>query len=82
VPDSESVSGLLIVNYDLANHSFRPPRHFTGAAQEIAKAAVEKRIGLLSTVELYRIAIAVKDGRLSATDGRALIKAIITLPLP
>ena len=42
----------------------------------------EKRIGLLSTVELYRIAIAVKDGRLSATDGRALIKAIITLPLP
>jgi hypothetical protein len=80
--DSENVSGLLIVNYDLANRSFRPPRLFTGAAQEMVKAAVEKRIGLLSTVELYRIAIAVKDGHLSATDGRALIKAIINLPLP
>ena len=82
VPDSENVSGLLIVNYDLANYHFRPPRLFTGDAQEIVKAAIEKRIGLLSTVELYRIAIAVKDGRLPATDGRVLIKAIINLPLP
>jgi hypothetical protein len=73
VPDSEKLSGLLIVNHDIVNHPFKRPRIYSGEGEEIVTAAKEHRIGLLSTVELYRIAIAVKNGVMSPEDGRARI---------
>jgi hypothetical protein len=71
---SENLSGLLIINHDLATHPMKRPRLYAGDEEEIVAAAREYRIGLLSTVELYKIAIAVKDGRLSPEEGRRIIE--------
>lgn len=74
VPDSSRITGLLILNYDLETHPFKRPRVYTGDSEEIVKAAEEQSIGLLSTVELYKILIAVKEGQLSRENARALLK--------
>jgi hypothetical protein len=74
VPDPARITGLLIVNYDLNTHPFKRPKLYSGALEEIVESSIEQEIGLLSTVELYKTAIAVKDGQLSKEDGRALIK--------
>jgi len=74
LPDSSQVSGLLILNYDLENHPFARPRLYSGADEEIVEAAKENSIGLLSTVELYRIAVAAKDGLISKEQARSFIK--------
>jgi hypothetical protein len=74
VPESEGVTGLLILNYDLETHPFRRPRLFSGGEEEYASAAGEHSIGLLSTVELYKIAVAAKDGEIPKEKARSLIK--------
>jgi hypothetical protein len=74
VPDTETVTGLLVVNYDLDTHPFKRPKLYGGMDQEWVDAAAEQGIGLLSTVELHRIAIAVKGGVLSKEAARELIK--------
>lgn len=74
IPDASRITGLLILNYDLENHPFRRPRVYTGDAEEIAQAAKDHDIGLLSTVDLYRILIDVKEGRLAREGSRELLK--------
>ena len=46
-------------------HPARRPRLYAGDSEEIVQAAKDQDIGLLSTVELYKIAIAVKNGVMS-----------------
>ena len=74
VPDATQITGLLIVNHDLNTHPFKRPQLYGGDLEEIVEASRDQEIGLLSTVELYKIAVAVKEERLSREDGRALIK--------
>ncbi len=73
-PEGKNITGLLILNYDTDTHPMKRPRLYTGELEEIAEGAKESEIGLLSTVELYKIAIAVKEGRMSKKDARAAIK--------
>jgi hypothetical protein len=74
VPDASKISGLLILNYDLDTHPFKRPRVYTGDAEEIVKASEDQNIGLLSTVELYKMLIAVKEGKLSPDAARTLLR--------
>lgn len=74
VPDAKNISGLLILNYDIDTHPLRRPRMYTGADDHIAESAKDQSIGLLSTVELYKIAIAAKDGVITKEQARGLIK--------
>jgi hypothetical protein len=62
------------LNYDLDTHPYKRPRVYTGDAEEIVRAAEEQNIGLLSTVELYKVLIAVKEGKLSTGAARDLLK--------
>lgn len=75
VPDAQTISGLLILNFDIETHPFRRPRVYTGGDEEFVAAAKEQNIGLLSTVDLYRILIAVKDGVLSKARARELLRS-------
>ncbi len=74
VPRAENIVGLLIINRDIDNHPMKRPRLYAGDLKEIVDAAKEQQIGLLSTVELYKIAIAVMDGALTKEEARALLK--------
>jgi hypothetical protein len=74
LPNASDISGLLILNYDLDTHPFKRPRVYTGDTEEIVRAAEEQNIGLLSTVELYKILIAVKEGKLSKEGARSILK--------
>jgi len=74
VPDASKISGLLVVNYDIDTHARKRPRLYSGEAEEIVAAAKDQNIGLLSTVELYDIAIAAKDNLITREEARRLIK--------
>lgn len=74
VPDVLNISGLLVVNYDINTHPRKRPRLYGGEAEEIVEAAREQSIGLLSTGELYDIAIAAKDGVITKDEARRLVK--------
>lgn len=74
VKDVKDVSGLLIVNHDKNSHPKLRPRLYTGEDEEIADAAKELGISILSTAELYKIAMDVKEGRLSPAQSRKIIK--------
>ena len=73
VPNAERVSGLLIVNHDLNTHPQSRPALYSGN-EEVVDAAEEQSIGLISSVELFKIAIAVKDGDLTPEAARELLK--------
>jgi hypothetical protein len=74
VPEASNISGLLIVNYDIDTNPRQRPKLYRGDSEEIVAAARDRSIGLLSTVNLYDIAVAVKDGTITAEQGRTLIK--------
>lgn len=74
VPDASDIRGLLVVNYDIDTHPMKRPRLYSGDLEEIVQGAKEQSIGLLSTVELYKIAVAAKDGKLSKEEARKIIK--------
>src|SRR5207245_11190992 len=74
LPMSATVSGLLVLSYDLKNHPARRPKAYTGELEHIVQSADENSIGLLSTVELHKIVVAVKEGILSKVDARNLLK--------
>ena len=82
VPDASSVSGLLILNHDLETHPTRRPRIYTGDQEEISEAAAENEIGLISSVDLYRILVAVKDGLLERGAARDLLKQAGRIEFP
>lgn len=72
--DKSRISGLLIVNFDIDNNPSRRPRLYSGDLEHIVEAAKESSIGILSTVELHKIAMAVKQGDLSPESARSLLR--------
>ena len=74
LPKAATVSGLLVLNYDIKNPPARRPKAYTGELEHIVQSADENSIGLLSTVELHKIVVAVKEGTLSKVDARNLLK--------
>lgn len=74
IPDASNITGLLVVNHDIDTHPMKRPRLYSGDLEEIVEAAKDQGIGLLSTVELYKIAVAAKDGKLSREEARKIIK--------
>jgi hypothetical protein len=74
VPNPAKISGLLIVNYDIATNPMQRPKLYGGEAKEIVGPAKDQSIGLLSTQELYNIAVAAKDGVITKEQARSLIK--------
>jgi hypothetical protein len=74
IPNAADITGLLVVNHDIDTHPTKRPLLYSGDLEEIAEGAKEQGIGLLSTVELYKIAVAAKDGKISAEQARKLIR--------
>jgi hypothetical protein len=75
VPDASSISGLLVLNYDSRSHPDKRPALYAGEDSDISKAASDTEIGILSTVELYKLARAVLFGTISKEQARAQIKS-------
>ena len=74
LPEGVIVSGLLVLNYDIDSHPSKRPKLYTGEDEHIAEAAVEHVIGLLSTVELHKVVMAVIGGSLSKVEARKIIR--------
>jgi len=74
LPKAATVSGFLVLNYDIKNPPARRPKAYTGELEHIVQSADENSIALLSTVELHKIVVAVKEGILSKVDARNLLK--------
>jgi len=72
--DRSRISGLLVVNYDIDNHPSRRPRLYSGDLEHIVEAAKDSSIGLLSTVELHKVAMAVKRGELTKESARSILR--------
>lgn len=71
--DGNKVTGLLIVNHDRKREaSRRDPPYFDEDGERLI--ATHHDIGVLWTVELYKIALAVRRGELAADEARRLIK--------
>lgn len=69
-----NLTGLLVLNYDSERHPSKRPKAYTGDLEHIVEAAVEQNIGILSTVELHKIVVDVKEGKLAKQDARSLLK--------
>ncbi len=74
LPSGMDIAGLLVLNYDVETHPSKRPRVYTGVDAHIADTAVEQNIGILSTVELHKIVMAVKKGILAKEAARGLLK--------
>lgn len=74
LPTGYDIAGLLVLNYDVETPPSRRPRVYIGADAHIAETAVEQNIGILSTVELHKIVVAVKKGILTKHAARDLLK--------
>jgi hypothetical protein len=74
LPRGGTIAGLLVLNYDIENHPSKRPTAYTGIDAHIAATAEEQSIGILSTVELHKIVMAVKRGVLTKDAARALLK--------
>ena len=74
VPEAENITGLLILNYDSKTHPDKRPALYSGDDSDIARAAAETDIGILSTVELYKLARAVLYGTITKCEAREQIK--------
>lgn len=74
VPDSSKLSGLLILNYDAKTHPDRRPTLYSGEDADIGSAAKGAQIGILSTVELYKLAREVMFERMTKDEARFRIK--------
>jgi hypothetical protein len=66
--------GLLIINHDRLGYPFSRPKLYTGELEEYVKAAKESGISIISTVELYKIAMAVKEKGLDKKQARDILK--------
>jgi hypothetical protein len=72
--EDHNVYRRVVLNYDIDNHPSKRPRVYTGEEEHIVHAAIDQSIGLLSTVELHRIIVAVKQGRISKPEARAVLR--------
>jgi hypothetical protein len=76
LPEAVSVSGLLILNYDIDTHPSKRPKLYTGEDEHIVETAIEQGIGLLSTVELHKVIMAVIGGFLSKVEARKIVRRL------
>ncbi len=60
--------GLLVVNYDSSKHPFRRTEIYKDSPELLEDE--DGVVGVLSTVELYRIAVAVKRQKIKKEDAR------------
>jgi hypothetical protein len=74
LPSGAQISGLLILNYDIGTHPSKRPRVYTGDEEHIVEAAIDQGIGLLSTVDLHRMIVAVKEGLLTRKEARNMMR--------
>jgi hypothetical protein len=74
LPAASTVSGLLVLNYDIDNHPSKRPRVYTGEDEHIVETAMEQNIGLLSTAELHKVAMAVLEGKITKDEARAILR--------
>ena len=75
IPEGVSnLTGLLVLNYDCERHPSKRPRAYAGDLEHIIDAAVDQSIGILSTVELHKIIVDVKEGRLTKDRARSILK--------
>ncbi len=75
LPAAANVSGLLVLNYDTDRHpSLRQAVYTAGEDEHIIQTAVDQNIGILSTVELNKILVAVKDDQITKAEARNLIR--------
>jgi len=74
LPKDKIIRGLLVLNYDIDNHPEKRPRVYTAEDEYIVETAIEQGIGLLSTVELHKIIVAVKEGHLTKEEARKIIR--------
>ncbi len=74
LPIGANISGLLVLNYDVGTHPSKRPKPYTGEDENIIHTALDQNIGVLTTVELHKILVAVKQGVLSKPDARAVLK--------
>jgi hypothetical protein len=74
LPSGKDIAGLLVLNYDIETHPSRRPRAYIGADAHIVETAAEHNIGILSTVELHKIVMAVKKDMLTKDAARELLK--------
>jgi len=74
LPKDVAVSGLLVLNFDVNTHPSKRPRPYTSGDEHIIASAIEQGIGILSTVELHKMVVAVKENVLSKQVARALLK--------
>jgi hypothetical protein len=74
LPPDAALSGLLILNYDVGTHPSKRPTMYTGEDEHIIDTAIEQNIGLLSTVELHKIIVDVKAGKLTKAAAREILK--------
>jgi len=73
-PERSRWTGMLIINHDLKTQPSRRPLLYSGGEEEVVKAAAENEIAVVSTVELHRIAMAVKEGKLDQKQARMILK--------
>lgn len=73
--DGKMVSGLLIVNHDRKRDAFRRDPPYCNEDGE-RLIATHDDIGVLWTVELYKIALAVRRGELTPDEAKRLIKQL------
>jgi hypothetical protein len=74
LPSGVDIGGLLVLNYDIETHPSRRPRVYIGEDAHIVETAAEQNIGILSTVELHKIVMAVKKAVLTKGAARELLK--------
>lgn len=74
IPEGAEIFGLLVLNFDLGTHPSKRPIAYIGLDAHIVETAVEQNIGILSTVELHKIVMAVKRNLLNKDAARELIK--------
>ena len=73
-PEVTQVSGLLVLNFDCQRPPSNRPKAYTGEFEHIIESAAEHEIGILSTVELHKIIVAVKNGQLRKEEARSRLK--------
>jgi hypothetical protein len=73
-PGLSNVSSLLVLNYHCQRHPSKRPQAYTGELEHLVESAVEQNIGVLSTVDLHRIIVAVKSNILTKEDARSILK--------
>jgi len=74
LPKGKNIAGLLVLNYDIETDPSKRPRAYIGADAHITETAVDQGIGILPTVELHKIVMAVKKGLLPKDAAREFLK--------